>query len=732
MGDTQSTPLVFKPVDASVPVAPVDASVPVAPVVVAPVVVAPVVVANTPIAQIKIPITQIENEMTVSSDVATPKPPSINPKYIKFIGADRKNFGFEFCVGRNVDVLPFNSKVDCGAGGLYFCTPEQASRWISSNDYALIAEVEIPDGAEVVHMPDHNKSKANVIDITSITPIEDHPLWQNPKFANSCLPYYPKVIRKLAMLPYDCLHRPSFLSRHADELIGRPELTLKHYVMMASVFSEHIRKFPAKITDNPEFWTEVLKENPKAIRFMTKADPVKNLDIFYGPSYCNYLSYRLHQTPAMKFLGALYGGFNSKIENLDDAALFNICRWSSDGSSRIPDDRLTREMRDALDANPYIDGTDASKLTYIHTSLEEIFNRLVISNEFLRKLYEIGLLNVLFGGVVREVVIRHLESCSSQSNGQITWDDLKDYMETSDIDLCVNVPFIGKPRSTLKKRTNTKAANTYDLTSLVAIVKDCGGIIEFYSTKYVEEQYYRSSERITPQTITAASAGTYAVWIPISNAAGVTTKYMRYDINVGTSVTNSDTLLNSLTVSFNDTAGAKINGLTTTAMLDLLRSRVLLPSHPAIAVGKMSSQLGKCLIRTGKLYAKGYKLDRYTGLIYHLQILQCRGLNAAIQSCRIQKCANANLWVAGQCMNTMAVIRTSTMQRAVDANDNAGFIGISATTTEPVTPEFVLKSLPDAFVAECAAIADTWEDDFSIVESYATESLVAKIMSPDY
>ncbi len=684
MGSAQTTPLVFAPNSK-----PSDANV-------------------------GVPISQIENEMKITSDVAAPKPPSINPKYIKFIGAGRENFGFGFVVGRNVDIVPFDPRTDCAAGGLYFCTPDQASIWISAKDYALIAEVEIPDGAEVVHMEHFNKSKANVIDITSITPIEDHPLWQNPKFLNACIELYPKAISKIATIPDNALKNPSFLDRNADALIGRPEMKLEHYILMGAVSIDHIGKFPAEITDNPEFWDGVIKKNPNAVCF--KRDSIDDVKIFYGASRCKYLGYRNYKDPAMKFLGSLYGGFSSKMEDLDDSILVKICRWSVDGANRIPADRLTEEMRAALRLNPYLpaddNADDAEMLSKINGTIEGIFDNLISSNEFLSKLREADLLSVLFGGFVREVVIKHLED---QSGGSIRWDDLKDYLSTSDIDLCVDVPIIRVPPPSYRVRS--KSREFYDLKKLVTIVKECRGTIEFYSLKYCETQdrLGRNPLPVKDQRITAASAGTYAVWIPIQN----TTKSMRYDINVGTSVTNSDTLLNSLTVSVREPASVKLNG-TSTAMLNLLRSRVLMPSNPAVAVNAMSSQLGKCLIRTAKLYTKGYKLDPYTGLIYYLQILRCQGLCDAVLKHRALSGMSDHMWKIFSVTrwgtvhkNQDAVMRTSAIQPVLDdciVSDTR--IIASKTSIVPVTPEFVLNSLPYEFESACASMAATWNIDY--------------------
>jgi hypothetical protein len=85
-------------------------------------------------------------------------------KYVKILSSDHRHHNFQYKEGLNVDILPFNYDTICGAGGLYFTTIEHVYKFLEYGPY--IADVEIPEDAQVVHLND--KSKADKIIITNI------------------------------------------------------------------------------------------------------------------------------------------------------------------------------------------------------------------------------------------------------------------------------------------------------------------------------------------------------------------------------------------------------------------------------------------------------------------------------------------------------------------------------------------------------------------------------------
>lgn len=106
----------------------------------------------------------------ISADaLATCKMISKSSKWIRLLYTDMKHHGFKYAEGLNVDILPFNPIADCGPGGLYFCEEAHFMSWLDAR-HTLVADVEIPDDAQVSHM--NNKSKADKIILKNIRPIE--------------------------------------------------------------------------------------------------------------------------------------------------------------------------------------------------------------------------------------------------------------------------------------------------------------------------------------------------------------------------------------------------------------------------------------------------------------------------------------------------------------------------------------------------------------------------------
>jgi len=110
-------------------------------------------------------------------------------QYYKVINSKLTHHGFQYQLGLNVDVVPFNN-VECEAG-LHFCSATQVPFWLCYGSY--LAFVEIPHDAKVVHFK--NKSKADKIIITKIIKLEDWELWKNRAFCLSAVSYNGKALQ---------------------------------------------------------------------------------------------------------------------------------------------------------------------------------------------------------------------------------------------------------------------------------------------------------------------------------------------------------------------------------------------------------------------------------------------------------------------------------------------------------------------------------------------------------
>jgi hypothetical protein len=108
--------------------------------------------------------------------------------YVKILAEDLNHNGFQYKEGLNVDTVPFNPVGSCSRGGLYFTTMQHMILYLNYGN--KIADVEIPDDAEVYKDPSGNKWKADKIIIKNIREIKDLPQWQDENFCRDVMASY--------------------------------------------------------------------------------------------------------------------------------------------------------------------------------------------------------------------------------------------------------------------------------------------------------------------------------------------------------------------------------------------------------------------------------------------------------------------------------------------------------------------------------------------------------------
>lgn len=86
--------------------------------------------------------------------------------YYKILNEQLNHHGFQYSLGLNVDFNEFNPSGSCHKGGLYFTTKENLFKFFDFGIY--IAEIEIPDDAQIYEDPNGDKYKADKIIIKSI------------------------------------------------------------------------------------------------------------------------------------------------------------------------------------------------------------------------------------------------------------------------------------------------------------------------------------------------------------------------------------------------------------------------------------------------------------------------------------------------------------------------------------------------------------------------------------
>lgn len=99
-------------------------------------------------------------------------------KFYKILRTDLTHNNFRYCMGLNIDTVPFSPRFACQKGGLYFCEESKAHLYVFHHGDNL-ARVSVPDDARVY--VEEDKFKADKLIIEEITQLEHVPdtFWIN-------------------------------------------------------------------------------------------------------------------------------------------------------------------------------------------------------------------------------------------------------------------------------------------------------------------------------------------------------------------------------------------------------------------------------------------------------------------------------------------------------------------------------------------------------------------------
>ena len=100
--------------------------------------------------------------------------------YYKILNSKWNHHEFQYKLGLNIDTIPFNPTGSCQSGGLYYTDEKHIVKFF---EYGCdIAEVEIPEDANVYKDPREDKWKADKLIILRVYPIADWDKWRDPAF----------------------------------------------------------------------------------------------------------------------------------------------------------------------------------------------------------------------------------------------------------------------------------------------------------------------------------------------------------------------------------------------------------------------------------------------------------------------------------------------------------------------------------------------------------------------
>lgn len=230
--------------------------------------------------------------------------------YYKIVNSSMKHYKHQYRLGLNVDEEPFLPQGYCLGGGLYFTTAEHLYNFVSFGN--RVAEITIPDDAQVYRESDGMKFKADKIYIHRFVSLYRHPIadeifWHNVVTTNfRWLKHVPKIhrtknfyhrlIRNYPMLIHsmpeefhtdddicELLIKSPYVFSHIPEKFQTKEILLKvayenpNIIEYATeIFKKRQLSMPEELKTK-EFCQFAINNNPKNIAYVP-ADVIKDLD----------------------------------------------------------------------------------------------------------------------------------------------------------------------------------------------------------------------------------------------------------------------------------------------------------------------------------------------------------------------------------------------------------------------------------------------------------------------
>jgi hypothetical protein len=94
-----------------------------------------------------------------------------NYKPMKILNTKMKHYGYQYKIGINIDILPFNPTGENSAGGLYFTNEENIHRFIDYGEN--VAYINILNNS-LIYLESDRKYKADRFEITKIISLEEY------------------------------------------------------------------------------------------------------------------------------------------------------------------------------------------------------------------------------------------------------------------------------------------------------------------------------------------------------------------------------------------------------------------------------------------------------------------------------------------------------------------------------------------------------------------------------
>lgn len=495
-------------------------------------------------------------------------------KYYRILNTDMIHRGFQWKIGLNVDPIKFDSIVECGPGGLYFCDKSDISTYIDK--HTLVAGVTIPDDAQVKFYDYKAKASKLIID----TPVS---LWSLADDMKIC-----------ATLIHNCIPIPTeyqtlpLLIRWFNE---------NNDCYFSDMPQEHVTMLNTLLKLNPTYYTTLFSNDPNLYKYCRKTPEMSQY------MFRNFLHETYRYIPQ---------------HHLTDAIITHHLKWCVDGIRHISRPSIAHQwqairynpeqimfirptpdqVRYVLDMSPfmgkfinrqYLTNADLFEifLTATTPELEHVINKYtgelydrcaaVIQTRYdsellikrfspaMRKLVDqIPLIKYVFtSGIIYGSFVRWLIYTTITNDAVPTITDVYEFLKHSDIDI--------------KMRTTGFSQRAF-----INVVQKIGGRVEFTDCSSY------SSVRKGKFTV-----GHYHVWVPVATSNPI--QWLKYDFMIGSNdYPIPDFTVNASTMSNTDIHVVHFADI----MSKTIRPVSLVEHYPA-----------KLLMRIGKLLSRGYTLD---------------------------------------------------------------------------------------------------------------------------
>ncbi len=500
-------------------------------------------------------------------------------------------------------------------------------------EYNYVADVKILSDAYIIEVSGHDpvvKLYADRIFITEFTHLTKHPLWSKPGFAAHALAKCQDPYGILYPIPLELITK-DFVRVHGESWIEKENkrgvvLPKKYYKWLLDSKPCNILMFPAAILTE-QYWKNAAQKYPQIKEHCPYLTERESREIFFSPERATEVILKLpKKSPAMKFMAASQTAITDKYLN-------SLPVWSEPFEDFYRWNPAIAQLNTSSTVNiPSLYAKEEKETDPAVTEICNVFNRLVDLDPFLKALATAKILREIRGDIVRDVVAGVLEGNITDKN--VDWSTFrrKKYPFVNVV-LCANQQDINE-NSALKKILNRLEIKIHHLNyrrlAKILAEKEIDRKVVYSDTG--EELVLPTEDEIPVLSYDQAGPCRIVIRYQQYGVMFMSEKYtekagdLMNAVYITVGVSNGDDAATAIT----DDSQVKILCdcplLRSKEIMMLFRTKTMMPFNSEGNFTHVRPRFAKMLYEASELCKRGYTVNMYSGLAYHIYIQIYRAL----------------------------------------------------------------------------------------------------------